>query len=285
MTKEILFILACVPLYVVNSFCDKLASQKNAPFYYNFLKFLIGSVCLLPLFFLDTAPKFMWGALLCGALCGVFYAISKTVILKGYEKTSVAFMTFCHASGMILPCIIGAIFWQERLGFLPILGILLAIFSIVLLKDSPKGASRLDYAGLALGGIIFATSGGVMVVQKLMGLYFADQSNSAYNFYSFAVAFLLLGAFTAQKKQICDKASQKPLLLFALGSALSLCTISLVMTSLAGAVPSVILFPLFNGLGIVCVCLGSAVLFKERLTRRKCIGLVLGLLGLCLINF
>lgn len=285
MTKEILCILACVPLYVLNSFCDKYASQRNAPFYYNFLKFLIGSLCLLPLFCLDNAPKFAWGAMLCGALCGVFYAVSKTVILKGYEITSVAFMTFCHACGMILPCLLGAVFWNERLGFLPILGILLAIFSIVLIKDSPKGSARLSMAGTAIGLVVFLTSGGVMVVQKLMGLYFADQSNSAYNFYSFAVAFLLLGVCCTQKKQHCENATKKATALCAFGSALSLCIISLVMTSLAGAVPSVILFPLFNGLGIVCVCLGSVVLFKERLTRRKCIGLALGLLGLCLINF
>ena len=49
-------------------------------------------------------------------------------------------------------------------------------------------------------------------------------------------------------------------------------------------VPSVILFPLFNGLGIILVCLGSAVAFKEKLTKRKLIGLVCGIVGLCFVS-
>ena len=126
--------------------------------------------------------------------------------------------------------------------------------------------------------------GGVMVAQKCMGLYFSHQSNSAYNFYAFFVAFvLLLGGFRPAKNAP-PQASAKPLWLCALGSALSLCIISLVMTSLAGKVPSVILFPLFNGLGIILVSLGSVFLFGEKLTPKRIVGLFLGVLGLCLVN-
>jgi len=56
------------------------------------------------------------------------------------------------------------------------------------------------------------------------------------------------------------------------------------MTSLAALVPSAILFPLFNGLGIMLVCLGSALVFKEKLTAKKLVGLGLGVAGLCFIN-
>ena len=70
-----------------------------------------------------------------------------------------------------------------------------------------------------------------------------------------------------------------------MGSAVSLCVISLVMTSLAGKVPSVVLFPLFNGSGIILVSLGSILVFKEKLTRKNLAGLFLGVIGLCLVNF
>ena len=69
MTKEIWIILACVPLYVVNSFCDKYVSSKSGSghnFLYNTVKFLIGSICLLPMFLGDHAPRFQAGVLLCG---------------------------------------------------------------------------------------------------------------------------------------------------------------------------------------------------------------------------
>ena len=77
----------------------------------------------------------------------------------------------------------------------------------------------------------------------------------------------------------------KKVLPFAAGSAVSLCIISFVMTGLAGKVPSVIMFPLFNGIGIVLVCIGSVFAFGEKMTVKKAVGLCIGILGMCLVNF
>ena len=285
--KEILIILACLPLYVTNSFCDKYISAKGGrktQFAYNTLKFLIGSLVLLPFFFLDSAERFGLGAILAGCMCGAFYAVSKTVILTGYARTSVAFMTLCHSAGMLVPCLIGHFLWNERLGLLAFLGILLTVLSAVFLKGNGKRGTSFDLRGALCGLLVFLTSGGVMVAQKLMGLYFVGQSVSAYNLYSFLLAFLILSPVAIGTRG-AEKGSFKKTALCATGSAVSLCVISLVMTSLAGAVPSVILFPLFNGSGIILVSLGSTLVFKEKLTRKNLLGLFLGVLGLCLVNF
>jgi drug/metabolite transporter (DMT)-like permease len=244
---------------------------------------LIGSVCLAPFFLLDSAPKFHFGAIACGIACGVMYAVSKTVILKGYEKTSVAFMTLCHSAGMILPCVLGHFLGVEEIGIISLVGILLVVLSIVLIKDGGTEKKSFELMGIIIGIVIFLMSGGIMIVQKLMGLYFTGQSVSAYNFYSFVVAFLILGAFV--RPRAIEGKDKAPVVLCAAGSAVSLCTISLVMTSLSGSVPSVILFPLFNGLGIILVCIGSVFVFKEKMTAKKIIGLILGVFALCLINF
>lgn len=285
MPSKILIILACVPLYVLNSFCDKHISSQEGNKHnvlYNVVKFLIGSLLLLPMALTDSAPKFELGVVLCGVYCGVMYAVSKTVILEGYEKTSIAFMTLCHAAGMIIPCIIGHFFWSEKLGVLSVIGILLAVTSIVLLKDSKADKKKFKTAGIVIGIVVFLTSGGVMITQKLMGLYFSQQSISAYNFYSFIIAFFILCFFAKPKNT--DKKSKKAVLLCAMGSAVSLSIISIVMTKLAGSVPSVVLFPLFNGLGIIFVCIGSVFAFKEKLSIKNILGLLLGVCGLYLVN-
>ena len=288
MTKEILIILACVPLYMVNAFCDKIVSTKSQNKYnvlYNCIKFFFCSLCMLPILCLDQGSIFGTGALLCGAVCGGMYAISKTMMLKGYERTSIAFMTFCHSSGMILPCVLGHFFWSEPLSLISVVGILLAILSIVLLKGGGSEAYSFDFKGICLGVVIFLTSAGVMISQKLMGIYFADQSVGGYNFSSFIIACFILTCFI-RPKQLGkgEKKERKLMTLCAIGSAISLSVISFVMTNLAKNVPSVILFPLFNGLGILGVCLGSVFLFGERLTKKKSVGLVLGLFGLFLVN-
>lgn len=283
---EIFIILACVPLYAINAFCDKYASMKSGirmNVFYNALKFFIGSFFFIPLIILDDAPKFGWGSILCGIVCGIMYAISKTLIMTGYEKTSVAFMSLCHAAGMIIPCVLGHFLWEERLSLISIIGILLAICSIVLLRDSKSVAKKYELLGIILGFIIFLTSGTVMVMQKIMSLYFAEQSVSAYNYYSFVIAFLILIVVSKPRADI--KSRTKLVYPFAIGSALSLCIISIIMTLLAGVVPSIVLFPLFNGIGIILVCFGSIFLFKEKLTLKKLIGVIIGILGLCLVNF
>lgn len=285
MFSKILIILACVPLYVVNSFCDKYISSQDGNknnILYNGIKFLICSIIFSPMALIDDVPKFAFGAVFCGVACGVMYAVSKTVILKGYEKTSVAFMTLCHAAGMIIPCIIGHFFWLEKLSILSVVGILFAVTSIVLLKDSKADKKKFKTAGIVIGIVVFLTSGGVMIAQKLMGLYFSEQSISAYNFYSFIVAFFILCFFAKPKNT--DKKSKKSVLICSIGSAVSLSVISFVMTGLAGSVPSVVLFPLFNGLGIIFVCIGSVFAFKEKLSIKNVVGLLLGLCGLCLVN-
>ncbi len=286
--KDILIILACVPLYVINSFCDKIVSSKEQNrynYFYNAVKFLICSICMLPMLIFEKKPVFAVGCLFCGIFCGIMYAISKTVMLKGYEKTSVAFMTLCHSSGMILPCIIGHFFWSEKLSVISVFGVLLAILSIVLLKGGNEKNKKFNVRGFGFGVIVFLTSAGVMVAQKLMGIYFAEQSISAYNFYSFVIPFLILCCFVRPKQLSGGEKGNKQLTcICALGSAISLCVISFVMTILSGSVPSVILFPLFNGLGIIFVCIGSAFAFKEKLTLKMLIGLALGVIGLCLIN-
>ena len=285
MSIDILIILACVPLYIVNSFCDKHISSQNGNKHnilYNGIKFLMGSILLIPMALTDNAPKLEFGVVLFGVACGVMYAVSKTVILKGYETTSVAFMTLCHASGMIIPCIIGHLFWSEKIGVLSVIGILLAVISIVLLKDSKTNEMKFKTVSIVIGIVVFLTSGGVMVAQKLMGLYFAEQSISAYNFYSFIIAFFIL-CFFAKPKNV-DKKSKKSVLICAMGSAVSLSIISVVMTKLAGSVPSVVLFPLFNGLGIVFVCISSVFAFKEKLSIKNVVGLSLGVCGLYLVN-
>ena len=285
---KILLILACVPLYVVNSFCDKFVSVKNQKGYntlYNCIKFFICSLCMIPVFFFAGGGKFALGGLICGILCGVFYAVSKTVMLKGYEATSVAFMTLCHSSGMIVPCIVGHFLWSEKLSALSLCGIFLTIASILLIKGGRGERKAIHSLGIVYGLVIFLTSGGVMITQKAMAIYFHREGIVLYTLYSFLVpALILLICSGKGGKRKLTKGDGKLIGFCALGSAVSLSVISFVMTSLAKGVPSVILFPLFNGLGIIAVCISSIFFFKEKLNLSKSIGLVLGVLGLYIIN-
>lgn len=286
--KEILIILACVPLYVCNAMCDKLVSatiENKSSAVYNCIKFGLCSFCVIPMLFIGNAPVLGMGCLLCGLVCSLMYAVSKTIVLKGYAVTSVAFMTLCHASGMILPCVLGHFLWEEKLSLLALVGIVLTVAAIGLLKDAGDIKTKINGKGILYGSITFLTSAGVMLTQKCMGIYFADESIGFYNLVSFAASALILcPGLKTVNIQSYNRKDGRTVAFCALGSAISLSVISFVMTSLASGVPSYILFPLFNGMGIILVCVVSAVAFKERLTLKKIISLITGILGLYLIN-
>ena len=276
-----LYIILCIPLYVLNSFCDKYISGENSKHtnsIYNIVKFLIGTIILLPMFLTDEA-KLEWIVITCGIAGGVMYAVSKMIILTGYEKTSVAFMTLCHASGILLPCIAGHFFWNEKLSIPACIGIILVIFSIWILKGDASKSGKTDMKGIIIGIVVLLASGGLMIVQKIMGMVLPRSGVDAYLFYTFATAFLILAIAAPKRRKITKKIS-----FCALGSAVALYIISVVMTYLAADVPSVILFPLFNGSGIILVTLFSAVWFKEKITVRKACGMVIALIGLFLTN-
>ena len=99
-------------------------------------------------------------------------------------------------------------------------------------------------------------------MQKIMGIVLPQTGVDAYLFYTFASAFLILIIANPKRPKVTKKVS-----VCALGSAVALYIISVVMTYLAADLPSVILFPLFNGSGIILVTLLFAVLFKEKITQ------------------
>ncbi len=286
---NIIYILLCVPLFVVNSFCDKYVStmESNLSYKYNIYKFAIGTVFFLPFFFFDDSPRFTIGTVLCGTICGLMYVINKTVVLIGYKRTSVAFMTLCHAAGMLLPCILGHFWWQEKLNIASLAGILFTVTAIYLLKGNAKQSLNIAGLDIWLGLIVFISSGGKMVLQKVMSLYFFSDSKIAYNLYSFIVPAILLSIANIGRKRCVVNEKSKPnikIILCAMASAVSLCIISFVMTNLAGKVPSIVLFPLFNGLGIISVTLGALFVFEEKLDCKKIIGIILGVVGMCILN-
>lgn len=124
-----------------------------------------------------------------------------------------------------------------------------------------------------------------MITQKAMGIYFKEQGVSLYILCSYVVpALLLLLRLKPQQVKSVSKEDKKTIIFSALGSAISLSVISYVMTIRAASVPSVILFPLFNGLGIITVCVGSVFVFKEKLSKKNIVGLILGVIGLYITN-
>ena len=83
LVMEIVLLLLCVPLYVLNSFCDKYVSTKNNSIInivYNIVKFGLGSVIFFGLF-LESPSKLEWGSFVCGVISGLMSSVADITIV------------------------------------------------------------------------------------------------------------------------------------------------------------------------------------------------------------
>ena len=62
--------------------------------------------------------------------------------------------------------------WNEKLTLLSVVGIILVIISIMLLKGNSNLNEKRNIKGILIGIVVLVTSGGVMIVQKIMGIFF-----------------------------------------------------------------------------------------------------------------
>ena len=60
--------------------------------------------------------------------------------------------------------------------------------------------------------------------------------------------------------------------------------ISQCSTVAAKTIPSILLFPITNGGGVLIAAVVSAIVYKERLTAKSVLGLTLGVAALVVIN-
>ena len=126
-----------------------------------------------------------------------------------------------------------------------------------------------------------------MLSQKLFSVWLPEEPVSLYSFWTFAIASAVLWCILplippgGTKTRLLPGKSTLPALVI-LAAAVFL--ISQLVTSASAVLPSVVIFPAFNGLGLVLATLLSAICFQERLTLRSVLGMLLGIGALLLMQ-
>lgn len=160
---------------------------------------------------------------------------------------------------------------------------------------------------LALLIVNLLVNGGVMIFQKVFAVYRLDGNVALYSFLTFAINAVLLSICllvrtlinkrtpaltgTAHEPIVSGNENadthtrfEKILYLYGALLALAIFTLNLLITMLAKTVPSVVLFPVSACIAITVTTLIGAIVFKEKLTLRKIIGIAFGIGSIVIIN-
>ena len=258
-----------------NIFSKKNAVNNNDVsefFFSQSLLFLSATLLLIPLcikgFSGISKITFLYGI-----IYGILLLLSQWMFTLSLKKGSTSICSVIYSLGFLLPTLSGTIFWNEEFSFGNLICLLIAI-TIILLSMKKENNKSHTFTPLIL--LAMLASGGLGIMQKIQQKNtFSEQKNE---FLTIAFIFAFLTSFLAfwvskNKIKIEIKSSVYPVFIgFCFGGA------NLFNTILAGKMNSAVFFPLQNISTIILSSLLGIVIFKEKITFKTLLIIVLGAL-------
>lgn len=288
-----------------NKKTSNLLSARAAYLWYGAFCYALSAVLALGLvFLLHDGSRAVTAATFLPALLGaVALALSLVCTLAAMKSGAVVLCTLAGAAGLLIPTIAGIFWFHEPLSLWQMAGIVLFFASAYLLTGySKKLYTTFSFKTVILLVLSMLSNGAVMLAQKLFAQKADGASVSMFSFLMFGLtaAFYLVCAMvfslTHKTKPEPDGAEEvadakesagwlSPQLLgYGAVLSVSLLVINQLSTVLAGKLPSVVLFSVNDGGGMIIAAVTAAIFFREKLTLRSGIGIAVGLGALFLIG-
>ena len=163
--------------------------------------------------------------------------------------------------------------------FWPLLVLLLVAMALVLV--SKLESVRFRWILLSMGTFLF--TGGIGIMQTLAKP--DEQIPFLQIAFALCALFNFAGQFFVQKKEACSFPIRSRIGLMAIGSGVAMGAVNRINLYLADptVMKTYIFFPIVNGGLIFLTTVAAVIFFKEKLTRKQWIGLVLGIAVLAII--
>ena len=208
------------------------------------------------------------------------YSATRALVLGPLAYTCVI-----ASASSIIPILYGSIFMGEKITVFQIIGVALMLVSVFLSVET-KGEKRkasLRWLGFAL--VNFVMNGALGILQKVhRASAHANESNEYLLIMFFFMALITAGYLLILRKKGTVRTVQPlkngKVLLVLIGAGVCAGLINITNLYLAGAFDAAFLFPVLNGGGTLAALLLAFIVFKEKFTLRRSIGLAVGVLSL-----
>jgi len=227
----------------------------------------------------SEGASFTW-AILLGLIGGILFFLSFIYYQKSVGKNGAAISGTFGKLGILVPMICSVIIWKEIPGILQWVGIFIALFSIVFVNfSSKKGENGNICINLTL--ILLFLFGGMAEFQnKLFQQYALTEYKNVFLFFIFVMAFFLSLYFVVKSRK---KVMKKDLIVgFLVGIPNLFSSYFLIMA--LSFMPTSIAFPIYSSGSIIFISLGEMLLYKEKLSKKNKIAILLVIIALILIN-
>ena len=228
----------------------------------------------------------LWLAVCCS--CSIF------VLTKAYETGPVTYTSVIIALSAIIPTFSGLFLFGEAVTPIQYAGVVLMAICLVLSVDTGKEhkAKKANAKWLIYCAVGFVFSGSVGVIQKI------HQNSAAHKAEMPALlltAFLVSSVISAtglltQVKSKPDKSipeyavNSKKFIIYPIITGAFWGVNHVINLPLAHIIPSVVFFPLVNLSPTILLALYAVIIYGERMSRRRWVGLIVGFLSVILLS-
>ncbi len=213
-----------------------------------------------------------------GIIQGVLYLASFVVYQYNIQKNGVVLSASFMKLGVLVPTLAAIFLFREQPTLLQILGVGLSVAAIVLMnyeKSEQKFQLKIALFGLLiLGGV-------TDFMAKVYEQYGDPEFKNQFIFYTFLTALILCIALTIYKK---EKLTKRDILC---GTMISIPNYfsAVFLLKAVHYVMATVAYSSFSVGSIACVTVAGILLFKERLTAKQGIGLLIIVAALICLNF
>ena len=211
-----------------------------------------------------------------GVIGGILFLSSFMMLQWNIGKNGVLLPTTFMKLGVIIPVLMSIVVFGEEPRLIQIIGILLAVFAILIMNGRGTDAAR-----STLGLVVLLVSTGMC---NAMSKIFEQVGPSAFSnhflFYIFTTAFLLCTVICLLKGQRFTRNE----LLWGLAIGIPNYFSSRFMLLSLSYIPASIAYPSYSVGSIVLVALAGVILFKEKIARRRLIALGIIMAALAMLN-
>lgn len=267
-------------LAVVQSAIAKLASNGTrtpGTLSFNFCK--MGGAFLF--FALISIWNFKWHTetFVYACVYGVFQLLSTVFGYIALTKGPMAITSLICSYNLIIPCIYGVAFLDEKVGILRLTGFVMLAVSMLLLRRKDKTVVFKKHWALFTGGT-FLCNGLNSVILKMHQTANPGKYCTEFICIALFVGFLVMFFSTVAAKQ-------KPKLFelkFSVPSGIMMGGANFLSLYLSARISATVLFPLTTVFSVCINCILSKIMFKDKFTILQIIGIVLGVLSVIFIK-
>ena len=269
--------------------------------YYNLLSALFSLITL----FIVGFDGFNMPTILCALATAICLALELFASVEGLKLTTLVVNQMFSVGAIIIPCIVGIFFFNEPMTIWQWVGIgvfVIAMYFMVSGKkqSNTKKTERFSLKTIMLLLLTLFAGGGTRVAQKAFAVVVPNGSVAAYSFLMFAlnaiimyVGYIISSLSKNNKVQRLETTFEEKqraklprvLLVRGLILAFAVFVINMLVTELGKHISSAILFSIDNAIVILITILVGAICYKEKITIRNILGIVLCVGAIAMINF